>query len=129
MPIQAIDMKHLHHALGHLPLIHQGKVRDSYAIDDQHLLIVTTDRLSAFDVVLPQSIPGKGGVLNRIADFWFARTKSIIPNHQSTQPLESVIPDPAARTALRDHARIVKRLRPLPIEAIVRGYILSLIHI
>ena len=114
-----------HSALDHLTLIHQGKVRDSYAVDDQHMLIVTTDRLSAFDVVLPQSIPGKGGVLNRIADFWFARTNHMIPNHQSTQPLDSVITDAAARDALRDHARIVKRLQPLPIEAIVRGYLIG----
>ena len=112
-------------ALSHLELIHQGKVRDSYAIDDQHMLIVTSDRLSAFDVVLPQTIPGKGGVLNRISDFWFARTQSTIPNHQSTLALERVIPDAAARAALQDQARIVKRLKPLPIEAIVRGYLIG----
>ena len=112
-------------ALSHLELIHQGKVRDSYAIDDQHMLIVTSDRLSAFDVVLPQTIPGKGGVLNRISDFWFARTTNIIPNHQSTNGLETVIPDAAARAALQDQARIVKRLKPLPIEAIVRGYLIG----
>ncbi|MEM6405223.1 MAG: phosphoribosylaminoimidazolesuccinocarboxamide synthase [Pseudomonadota bacterium] len=111
--------------LSHLPLIHQGKVRDSYAVDAQHLLIITTDRLSAFDVVLPQTIPGKGEVLTRITDFWLNRTRHLIPNHQTDMPLAAAIPDTAACTELRDRARIVKRLQPVPIEAIVRGYLIG----
>ena len=114
-----------HPALHHLALTHQGKVRDSYALDAQHLLIVATDRLSAFDVVLPQTIPGKGEVLTRITDFWLARTQHLIPNHQTTIPLARAIPDPTACAALRDRARIVQRLQPLPIEAIVRGYLIG----
>ncbi|MEL6710380.1 MAG: phosphoribosylaminoimidazolesuccinocarboxamide synthase [Pseudomonadota bacterium] len=111
--------------LSHLPLIHQGKVRDSYAVDEQHLLIITTDRLSAFDVVLPQTIPGKGEVLTRITDFWLNRTRHLIPNHQTDMPLAAAIPDTAACTELRDRARIVKRLQPISIEAIVRGYLIG----
>ncbi len=111
--------------LPHLELLHSGKVRDIYAIDDAHLLIITSDRLSAFDVILPQPIPGKGEVLTRVANFWFGRTKEIIPNHLSDMPLESVIPDAAQREQLGDRAIIVKRLKPLPIEAIVRGYLIG----
>ncbi len=114
-----------HPALSHLPLIHQGKVRDSYALDAHHLLIVTTDRLSAFDVVLPQTIPGKGEVLTRITDFWLARTRHLIPNHQTDIPLTTALPDSTACTTLCDRARIVKRLQPVPIEAIVRGYLIG----
>jgi len=108
-----------------LALLHQGKVRDIYDIDDKHMLIVTSDRLSAFDVVLPQPIPGKGEVLNRVARFWFRRTRSVIPNHLSELPLESVIPDPAIRQLLGDRAMVVRKLKPLPVEAIVRGYIIG----
>jgi len=114
-----------HPALSHLPLIHQGKVRDSYALDKQHLLIITTDRLSAFDVVLPQTIPGKGEILTRLTDFWLARTQHLIPNHQTNIPLTRAIPDAAACAELRDRARIVKRLQPVPLEAIVRGYLIG----
>lgn len=108
-----------------LPLLHKGKVRDIYDIDEQHMLIVTTDRLSAFDVVLPQPIPGKGEVLNRVARFWFRRTESLLPNHTADLPLESVIPDPSIRGQLGDRAMVVKKLKPLPVEAIVRGYIIG----
>ncbi len=111
--------------LPHLELLHSGKVRDIYAIDDAHLLIITSDRLSAFDVILPQPIPGKGEVLTRVANFWFERTKETIPNHLSDMPLESVIPDATQREQLGDRAIIVKRLKPLPIEAIVRGYLIG----
>lgn len=111
--------------LPHLELLHSGKVRDIYAIDDKHMLIVTSDRLSAFDVILPQPIPGKGEVLTRVANFWFERTKNLIPNHLSDIPLESVVPDAAQRAALGDRAIVVKRLKPLPIEAIVRGYLIG----
>jgi phosphoribosylaminoimidazole-succinocarboxamide synthase len=111
--------------LSHLHLIHQGKVRDSYALDSEHLLIVATDRLSAFDVVLPQTIPEKGEVLTRITDFWLARTQHLIPNHQTDIPLATAIPDTTACTRLGHRARIVKRLQPVPIEAIVRGYLIG----
>jgi phosphoribosylaminoimidazole-succinocarboxamide synthase len=89
------------------------------------MLIVTTDRLSAFDVVLPQPIPGKGEVLNRVARFWFKRTESLLPNHTADLPLESVITDPSIRRQLGDRAMVVKKLKPLPVEAIVRGYLIG----
>jgi phosphoribosylaminoimidazole-succinocarboxamide synthase len=108
-----------------LRLIHRGKVRDIYEIDRDHLLIVATDRLSAFDVVLPQPIPGKGEVLTRVATFWFERTRHIVPNHLSDMPLAAVVTDPAERAALGDRAMIVKRLRALPVEAVVRGYLIG----
>ena len=108
-----------------LQRIHQGKVRDIYAIDEQRMLIVTTDRLSAFDVVLPNPIPGKGAVLTKISRFWFERTGHIIPNHIIDSPLDTVVPDPAERAALADRSMIVKRLKALPIEAVVRGYLIG----
>ena len=111
--------------LQQLELLTRGKVRDIYAIDDNHLLIVTSDRLSAFDVVLPQAIPGKGEVLTRVANFWFERTSSIIPNHLSNMPLSDVVPDEDQRNALGGRAIIVKKLKPLPLEAIVRGYLIG----
>jgi len=119
-------MSALHQSeLSGLKLINRGKVRDIYEIDGQHLLIVTSDRLSAFDVVLPQPIPGKGEVLSRVANFWFARTRDIIPNHLSDLPLSDVVPDQAERAQLGDRAIVVKRLKPLPVEAIVRGYLIG----
>ena len=108
-----------------LQRIHQGKVRDIYAIDDEHMLIVTTDRLSAFDVVLPNPIPGKGSVLTRISRFWFDRTRHIIPNHLTDYPLERAVPDAAERALIADRSMIVKRLRALPVEAVVRGYLIG----
>ena len=108
-----------------LKLLNRGKVRDIYEVDAGHLLIVTTDRLSAFDVVLPQPIPGKGEVLTRVANFWFDRTREIVPNHLSDRPLEAVVPDPEQRRRLGDRALLVRRLKPLPIEAIVRGYLIG----
>jgi phosphoribosylaminoimidazole-succinocarboxamide synthase len=112
-------------SLPHLTLRNRGKVRDIYELDAGHLLIVTTDRLSAFDVVLPQPIPGKGEVLTRVSNFWFGRTRTIIPNHLSDRPLAEAIPDAAQRAALGDRALIVRKLRPLPVEAIVRGYLIG----
>jgi phosphoribosylaminoimidazole-succinocarboxamide synthase len=112
----------------HLPelqRIHQGKVRDIYELDPQRLLIVTTDRLSAFDVVLPDPIPGKGSVLTRISRFWFEQTRHIVPNHLLDDALDQVVPDAAQRAALEDRSMIVKRLRALPIEAVVRGYLIG----
>jgi phosphoribosylaminoimidazole-succinocarboxamide synthase len=108
-----------------LQRIHQGKVRDMYAVDDRHLLIVTTDRLSAFDVVLPNPIPGKGRVLTQISNFWFDKTRHIIPNHLTSYSLERAVPDATERAPLVDRAMVVKRLKPLPIEAVVRGYLIG----
>ena len=108
-----------------LQLINRGKVRDIYDVDSDHLLIVTTDRLSAFDVIMSQPIPGKGEVLTRVANFWFDKTSHIIPNQLSDIPLESVITDPGQRKILGDRAIIVKKLKPLPVEAIVRGYLIG----
>ena len=108
-----------------LTRIHRGKVRDIYAVDTEHMLIVSTDRLSAFDVVLPDPIPGKGQVLNEISLFWFARTGHIVPNQLSGLSVDSVVPDPAQRQLLAGRAVVVRRLRALPIEAVVRGYLIG----
>ncbi len=108
-----------------LPLIHQGKVRDSFAIDDELMMIVASDRLSAFDVVLPDPIPGKGEILTRISNFWFHRTAGIVPNHLSGIDIPEVISDPPQLAVLRDRAVIVKRLKALPVEAVVRGYLIG----
>ncbi|MDQ6957237.1 MAG: phosphoribosylaminoimidazolesuccinocarboxamide synthase [Mariprofundaceae bacterium] len=108
-----------------LKLLHQGKVRDMYEVDDKHILIVTTDRLSAFDVILPTPIPGKGSVLNAVSDFWFSKLSHIVPSHVSQMALEEALPDRAEREQVASHAIIVKRLKPLPIEAIVRGYLIG----
>ncbi len=110
--------------LSGLDRISQGKVRDIYAVDDQRLLIVTSDRLSAFDVVLPDPIPGKGEVLTQTANFWFARTRDIVPNHLTgIDPADIIGAEAAAR--LGDRAIVVKRLKPLPVEAVVRGYLIG----
>lgn len=111
--------------LSSLPLLHRGKVRDLYAVDDQHLLIVQTDRLSAFDVILPNPVPGKGQVLTTLSNFWFARLGDIIPNHLSGIAPEDVVKTDADREQIRGRAFVVRRLQPLPIEAIVRGYLVG----
>ena len=108
-----------------LTRIHQGKVRDIYDVDDRHMLIVTTDRLSAFDVVLPDPIPGKGQVLTSISNFWFGRTRHIVPNHLSDYPLERAVPDAAERALIADRAIVVRKLKALPVEAVVRGYLIG----
>jgi len=109
-----------------LPLIHRGKVRDMYAAGDQHLLIVTTDRLSAFDVILDQPIPGKGAVLTAVSNFWFARTQNLIGNHLAPElTLEEVLKDPAELAQVEGRAIVVHKLKPLPVEAIVRGYLIG----
>jgi len=108
-----------------LPLLHRGKVRDIYGIDERHLLIVTSDRLSAFDVVLPTPIPGKGEILARLSNFWFARTRHLIPNHLVDMPLDQVVPDAAERERLGNRAVVVRKLKTVPIEAIVRGYLVG----
>jgi phosphoribosylaminoimidazole-succinocarboxamide synthase len=107
-----------------LPLLHKGKVRDIYAIDDARMLIVTTDRLSAFDVVMPTPIPGKGKVLTAVADFWFQRLANILPNQLTGDDPEAVVA-PAERVQVRGRAVVVKRLKALPVEAIVRGYLVG----
>lgn len=108
-----------------LPLLHRGKVRDIYAVDDEHLLIVATDRLSAFDVILPTPVPGKGAILANIANFWFKRTENIIKNHCSNIDLREVLSSNALYEAYQHHAVVVKKMDNLPIEAIVRGYIIG----
>ena len=108
-----------------LPLIQRGKVRDVYAVDEQHLLIVTTDRISAFDVVLSDPVPGKGAVLTALSNFWFARLQGVIRNHLSKLRLSDVLPDAAERATVDGRAVIVDKLRPLAVEAIVRGYIIG----
>ena len=115
----------LQSAVPGLTRLHQGKVRDIYAVDDQHMLIITTDRLSAFDVVLPDPIPGKGRVLTEISRFWFDRTRHIVPNHLTAIPLATVVKDAQAQAALADRSMVVRRLRALPIEAVVRGYLIG----
>lgn len=111
--------------LNHLELLARGKVRDIYAIDAKHMLIVTTDRLSAFDVVLPTPIPRKGIILTQVANFWFEYLKDIIPNHFSELTLEDLSLSPEEREMLTGRSMIVKRLKPLPVEAIVRGYLIG----
>ncbi|CDH44442.1 MAG: phosphoribosylaminoimidazolesuccinocarboxamide synthase [Candidatus Competibacteraceae bacterium] len=110
-----------------LPLVYRGKVRDLYALDDRHLLMVASDRLSAFDVILPTAIPGKGAVLTAVSNFWFARTRHIIPNHLQLagRTLAQVLPDPGERARIADRAVVARLLKGLPVEAIVRGYLIG----
>ena len=114
----------LESAITSLPLLSRGKVRDIYAVDDQRLLIIASDRLSAFDVVLPTPIPGKGAVLTEISHFWFDKLGSIIPNHLTGDAPESVVTE-QERAQVAGRAMVVKRLKPLPVEAIVRGYLVG----
>ena len=111
--------------LAGLQLLHRGKVRDVYALDDDLMLLVATDRLSAFDVVLPDPIPEKGRVLTEISNFWFARTNHIVANHLADRPVEHFVTDPAERRILSNRAVVVNRLRALPVEAVVRGYLIG----
>ena len=108
-----------------LEFLNRGKVRDIYAVDDAHILIVATDRLSAFDVVFPSPIPGKGAVLTELSNFWFARTRHIVANHLTDISLDAVITDSDERAQVEGRAVVVRRLKPLPIEAIVRGYLVG----
>jgi phosphoribosylaminoimidazole-succinocarboxamide synthase len=112
-------------SLKSLSLRGRGKVRDIYDIDDDHMLIVTTDRLSAFDCILPDPIPGKGRVLTSVSNFWFGRLKHIVPNHLSGLTLDRVISDPAERAQVEGRGIVVKKLKPLPVEAVVRGYLIG----
>jgi phosphoribosylaminoimidazole-succinocarboxamide synthase len=111
--------------LSRLPLRGRGKVRDIYDIDAAHMLIVTTDRISAFDCILPDPIPGKGRVLTAVSNFWFGKLGHIVPNHLSDLPLSQVLKDPADSEELAGRAVVVKKLRPLPVEAVVRGYLIG----
>ena len=108
-----------------LPLIYQGKVRDCFAVDDEHMLIIASDRLSAFDVVLPDPITDKGALLTQISNFWFEKTADIIPNHLTDIRLEELISDKELAAFLQPRSVVVKKLEGLPIEAIVRGYIIG----
>ena len=108
-----------------LPLLHRGKVRDLYEVDAEHLLIVQTDRLSAFDVILPDPIPGKGEVLTTLSNFWFEKLRHIIPNHLSGIAPETVVSNVTEQDQVRGRAFVTKKLKPLPIEAIVRGYLVG----
>ena len=112
-------------ALPGLELLHRGKVRDVYAVDAQTLLMVATDRLSAFDVVLPDPIPGKGEILTQTARFWFDRTRTLVPNHLLDRPVESVLPAGANVADYRLRSSVTRRLRPLPVEAVARGYLIG----
>ena len=112
-------------SLSSLKLIARGKVRDIYDINDKYMLIVATDRLSAFDVILPDPIPGKGRVLTRISNFWFDKLGYIMPNHISDLTLADVLPDVLERAQVEGRAVGVKKLKPLPVEAIVRGYLIG----
>jgi len=103
----------------------RGKVRDIYDVDDKHMLIVTTDRLSAFDVVLPDPVPNKGVVLTQVSNFWFDKLSHIVPNHFATLTLKDLKLDKEERKILEGRSVIVKKLKPLPVEAIVRGYIIG----
>ena len=106
--------------------MHKGKVRDIYAIGDDHLLMIATDRLSAFDVVLPDPLPGKGILLTQLSMYWFDRLSGLIPNHLSTRyTLEDILSDADERAQAQDRCMIVKRLKALPVEAVVRGYLIG----
>lgn len=119
-------MSALHESnLTSLKFMHRGKVRDLYEIDTEHMLIVQTDRLSAFDVILPDPVPGKGQVLTAMSNFWFSKLGHIIPNHLSGIAPEDVVKTDADRAQVKGRSFVVKRLKPLPIEAIVRGYLVG----
>jgi len=119
-------MSTLHESnLTSLKFLHRGKVRDLYEVDADHLLIVQTDRLSAFDVILPTPIPGKGEVLTTVSNFWFKKLSHVIPNHLSGIDPETVVKTEAERQQVRGRAFVTKKLKPLPIEAIVRGYLVG----
>lgn len=119
-------MSALHQSnLNSLPLLHRGKVRDLYEVDAQHLLIVQTDRLSAFDVILDDPIPGKGEVLTAVSNFWFEKLGHVIPNHLSGIAPESVVKGADEIAQVKGRAFVTKKLKPLPIEAIVRGYLVG----
>ena len=108
-----------------LPLLHKGKVRDIYEIDEKHMLVVATDRISAFDVIMPNPIPNKGALLTRVSNFWFERFADLIPNQVSTLTIDDINLTQDERDQVIGRSVIVKRLKALPIEAIVRGYLIG----
>ncbi|MRH77994.1 phosphoribosylaminoimidazolesuccinocarboxamide synthase [Spiribacter sp. C176] len=108
-----------------LPLLSRGKVRDIYAVDDETLLVVTTDRLSAFDVILPDPIPGKGAVLTRVSQFWFDKLGHHLPNQCLDIPLEAILPDATERAQVAGRAMVVRRVEPLAFEAVARGHLIG----
>ncbi len=108
-----------------LPFLHRGKVRDIYALGEDKLLVIQTDRLSAFDVILDDPIPGKGEVLTALSNFWFGKLGHLVPNHMTGIDPESVVKGEAERAQVRGRAMVVKKFKPLPVEAIVRGYIIG----
>ncbi len=112
-----------HYPIPPLQLLHQGKVRDIYAVDDERLVIVASDRLSAFDVILPDPIPGKGELLTRISNFWFGQFGDQVPNHLLDGDLAAILGDAEMARQLEPRSMLVRRLKPLPVEAIVRGYV------
>ena len=108
-----------------LPLLGRGKVRDMYAVGDDHLLIVTTDRLSAFDVVLPDPIPDKGRVLNELSNFWFRKLGHIVPNHLDGIAPDTVVESGEEAAQVEGRSVVARKLKPLPVEAVVRGYLIG----
>jgi phosphoribosylaminoimidazole-succinocarboxamide synthase len=108
-----------------LPLLGRGKVRDIYGVDDAHLLIVTTDRLSAYDVVMPDPVPQKGRILTQISLFWFRMMADLVPNQLTDLTVDDVVSDRETAAQLRERSLVVRRLKPLPIEAVVRGYLIG----
>jgi phosphoribosylaminoimidazole-succinocarboxamide synthase len=112
-------------SLTELELIARGKVRDIYRVDDAHLLIVASDRISAFDVVLPDPIPEKGIMLTAISNFWFEKLRNVVPNHLTDIRPDDVVVDASDRASIADRAVVVRELRPLPVEAVVRGYLIG----
>lgn len=112
----------LHSTIQSLPLLSRGKVRENYAVDDSRMLMVATDRISAFDVIMDEPIPGKGELLTRMARFWFGLLHDVVPNHLLPVDPETVVA-PEERDQVRGRAMVVKRLKPLPVEAVVRGYL------
>ena len=107
-----------------LQLFHQGKVRDTYIVDDEHFLMVTSDRISAFDVIMNEAVESKGKILSKVSNFWFHKTESIIKNHLTDIPPESVVKDHEI-PLIKNRSVVVKRLQPIPVEAIVRGYLIG----
>lgn len=121
--IEKLNAPLLKSSIKSLPLINQGKVRDIYDLGPDRMLLIATDRLSAFDVVLPTPIEHKGAVLTQIANFWFEKLGHVIPNHLTGVDPQSVVSDPSEKAQLHNRAIVVKKLKPLPVEAIVRGYL------
>ena len=107
-----------------LPLRYRGKVRDLYTVDDQHMLVIASDRLSAFDVILPTPIPGKGRILTQISNFWFGKTRHLVANHLTDIRPEDVV-TAAERPQVEGRAVVVRALKPVPIECIARGYLIG----